>query len=367
MKKYLLGGAALAATLAVLMSCQQPASNSSVVSQLAYSDSPTWAGSTWAGSGSDFSASAPYLVKVVTTVSGTATTATTTTATTTTIALQDCVYALKLNADGSFVLTETCSYDANWAQNYVPDEIYYSANSITYLPNSVAPAPGTEYMIFSGLGGGFQDAYALINGQSYSPNLIMTGSPFSAIAGLSGTTATIGAAADTTVYPGSTYYPVTFSPGLSTLSSVGSAEAGQTYEVATISGTYKTASATSNPVDSTTIPLFTSISGSFVKTSYSSVTGAVASTNNSSVTYTPATDPLASFAMSLGKATNSSGVVVNAITLTDTAATLAYNNSMAKFALKSKAKLVTASSGASRGLLDTAQNSNTTSVVLYQE
>ena len=203
-------------------------------------------------------------------------------------------------------MTETCSYDANWAQNYVPDEIYYSANSITYLPNSVAPAPGTEYMIFSGLGGGFQDAYALINGQSYSPNLIMTGSPFSAIAGLSGTTATIGAAADTTVYPGSTYYPVTFSPGLSTLSSVGSAEAGQTYEVATISGTYKTASATSNPVDSTTIPLFTSISGSFVKTSYSSVTGAVASTNNSSVTYTPATDPLASFAMSLGKATNSS-------------------------------------------------------------
>ena len=157
-----------------------------------------------------------------------------------------------------------------------------------YSPPSLAPLNGTSY------------SYNVINGQVYY------GIPLSGLVASIGTTP-----ASYTDSTGAvmSVFPVTF-----VTPTAGAAESGKAFSVMTYSGTYKTVNDSSSPVNGSTTPSLTTLSGVVVSTAYNVATGAVSSTTTNSETYIADTDPLTGmFDFENGKAPNASGDLVYTI------------------------------------------------------
>lgn len=212
MKNYLVGFFCIVA-LAGLMSCQQ-----TVVQSLAYSDSPTISGSVWSGTN-------PTTINKMVTI-GSAVTETS-------VSLSSTKAVLTFNANKTFSLVGTTTYDATNANtNFIPDNWNYSTVSGYWQPPSMAPT-GTNFLDNGNGNGGNQAAW--INGQFYDGTYYVQYASIPLY--------TIGSTS--TTYNGQTVYPVTWAT--STLGPIN----GKVETTTTGSGSWVTANYTSNPVNTT--------------------------------------------------------------------------------------------------------------------
>jgi hypothetical protein len=279
-----------------LMSCKPALTAADVAAALTYSDSPTWANSSWTGTEIDLTASYPYIEKVVTTSSG---------STTTIVPLMDVAYSLALGGSGSFTFTSSGSFDPNWTNNYVSEPFQYSTNPASYSP-PLPVSSETDYK-YNGY------TAMRINGQLYYAYLYtsdgiswswITSLPDSSLYTISGTSSP-----EASAKFGVTVYPVTFAA-----STVAPAMSGKIYNLSTVTGTFTTTAVSSDPSNGSTIPILAATSRTIVTTAYDPTKGLVSSTTSATTEITPNTDPFNSaFTYNNGKLPNASGAMVYTI------------------------------------------------------
>jgi hypothetical protein len=208
MKNYLVGFFCFVA-LAGLISCQQ-----TVVQSLSYSDSPAISGSVWSGTNTT---TINKLVPSGSTVTETA------------VSLSSAKTVLTFNANKTFSLVGTTTYDATNANtNFIPDNWNYSLSPAGYDPPTIATT-GTNFLDSNG------NQAAWINGQFYTSTYYIEYASIPLY--------TIGSTS--TTYNGQTVYPVTWAT--STLGPIN----GKVETTTTGSGSWVTANQTSNPVNTT--------------------------------------------------------------------------------------------------------------------
>jgi hypothetical protein len=305
-----------------LSGCSNVASD--VQSKLSYSNFPAVSGTTWAGTGIS-----SEIYKQVTTIASTGSSNVATA-----VPLKDQTASIVFNSDGTFSLTDTYIYDANYDTNFIDDNLQYSLSNTAYSFVSLPTISGSSYTTYVESTGNSDSDDWIGHNTFYASNSNLMASYLSNNL----LTPTFGTA---TTYNGTTVYPLIL-PSTCTFSGY----AGKTYETIVMSGTYTT-STSSNSLDTTAYPVLTLTKIVETDTTYSGNSSPTSTTVTSTSTSTSIPSYMAQITPTVTKTTNASGKTTYEMSISVTAGVM--ESSKATRMLKS----MPAKSESSKGISET--------------